>query len=76
MHFGNTIFAFWRQSIDRDQSIFCLNNVSSAVQEINLADINLIVDEDWYDLISASAYPDLYAGISLQPYQSIWLTDR
>ena len=76
MHFGNAIFAFWRQSIDRDQSIFCLNNVSSTVQEINLADINLIVDEDWYDLISASAYPDLYASISLQPYQSIWLTDR
>ena len=76
MHFGNAIFAFWRQSIDRDQSIFCLNNVSSTVQEINLADINLIVDEDWYDLISASAYPDLYGSISLQPYQSIWLTDR
>ena len=76
MHFGNAIFAFWRQSIDRDQSIFCLNNVSSTVQEINLADINLIVDEDWYDLISATTYPDLYAGISLQPYQSIWLTDR
>ena len=76
MHFGNAIFAFWRQSIDRDQSIFCLNNVSPTVQEINLADINLIVDEDWYDLISASAYPDLYGSISLQPYQSIWLTDR
>ena len=76
MHFGNAIFAFWRQSIDRDQSIFCLNNVSSTVQEINLADINLIVDEDWYDLISASAYPDLYGSISLQPYQSIWLTDK
>ena len=76
MHFGNAIFAFWRQSIDRDQSIFCLNNVSPTVQEINLADINLIVDEDWYDLISATTYPDLYAGISLQPYQSIWLTDR
>ena len=76
MHLGNAIFAFWRQSIDRDQSIFCLNNVSDQVQEINLADINLIVDEDWYDLISATPYPDLYASISLQPYQSIWLTDR
>ena len=76
MHFGNAIFAFWRQSIDRDQSIFCLNNVSDKVQEINLADINLIVDEDWYDLISGTAYPELYASISIKPYQSIWLTDR
>lgn len=76
MHFGNAVFAFWRQSIDRDQSIFCLNNVSDQVQEINLADINLIVDEDWYDLISGAGYPDLYASISIKPYQSIWLTDR
>lgn len=76
MHFGNAIFAFWRQSIDRDQSVFCLNNVSDQVQEINLADINLIVDEDWYDLISGAGYPDLYASISIKPYQSIWLTDR
>lgn len=42
LHLGNQLFGFWRQSIDRRQSIFCISNISRENQELNLSDINLI----------------------------------
>ena len=52
LHLGDSIFAYWRQSHDRKQSIFCISNVSDSVQEFMLSDINLATTNDWVDLIS------------------------
>ncbi len=76
LHLGTAVFTFWRQSIDRSQSIFCLNNVTDEEQVINLSDINLISTDNWVDLLSSTQYADLESQLILSPYQSVWLTNR
>lgn len=76
LHLGTKIFAFWRQSINRDQSIFALNNISDSPQTILLADINLNETDDWHDLISGDYYTDLQATLTLNPYQSVWISNK
>ena len=61
------------QSLDRGQSIFCLNNVTDREQNINLADLNLIETKGWHDLISGMPINNLRGTIALAPYQSAWL---
>jgi len=75
LHLGANIFAFWRQSLRRDQSIFCLSNMSIETQRIPLKEINLIDTHSWCDLISDNSYTDLTASLELQPYQTVWLSN-
>ncbi len=75
LHLGNNLFGFWRQSMDRQQSIFCISNISNQPLEIALKDINLIDNEDWSDLISGDVYPVGQELLSLQPYATVWITN-
>lgn len=75
LHLGTEVFAFWRQSIDREQSIFCLSNVTDVTQRINLSDINLIGTDTWHDLISGKRYDDLGQQLRLKPYQTVWISN-
>jgi sucrose phosphorylase len=75
LHLGEQVFAFWRQSLRRDQSIFCLNNMTAQEQVISLAEINLIGTDVWCDLISGNDFQDLNASLVLAPYQSVWLSN-
>ena len=83
------IFALWRQSIDRSQSIFALHNVSNKSVSIPLSALNIIAGENWKDLLSGHTYSDkAYSEqddisdntseleITLQPYQCAWITNR
>jgi len=76
LHLGRHIFAFWRQSMDRRQSIFAIHNVSADRQEVSLAEVNLIVTDDWRDLISGEPVTDHGGSLRFEPYQSMWLTNR
>ncbi len=76
LHIRPEIFAFWRQSMRRTQSIFCIYNLSDQAQEVSLADLNLISTENWFDLMTDQPVEDLYGKITLQPYQSLWLTNK
>ncbi len=76
LHLGSEVFAFWRQSINRSQSIFCLSNVTAIEQVINLADINLINTDDWQDLIGDVAFTNLGGQLTLAPYQTVWISNR
>ncbi len=73
---NSSLFAFWRQSIYRDQSIFCINNLSSRDQELQLSDLNLICIDPWRDLLSGQTIEDIHAQFSLQPYQCAWITNQ
>jgi sucrose phosphorylase len=75
LHLGDRIFGFWRQSQRRDQSIFCVFNVSAEPQLLTLADINLFSTEDWFDLISGEEIVDQNEVLTLVPYQSLWITN-
>jgi sucrose phosphorylase len=75
MHLGTSLFAFWRQSMDRSQSIFCIYNITNATQSVNLSDINLVGTQEWRDLIGGSTCNDQQGTIELTPYQAVWLTN-
>lgn len=76
LQLGTSLFGFWRQSIDRRQSIFCISNITDQPQPLNLLDINLIDDHGWGDLISGERYPSRDMQLLLQPYQTVWLSNR
>ena len=70
------IFAFWRQNIARDQSIFSIHNLSNQPHTLRLSELNLVNTDSWMDLISGEQFNDLHAVYELKPYQSIWLTNH
>ncbi|SFM15923.1 alpha-amylase family glycosyl hydrolase [Marinobacter zhejiangensis] len=76
LHLGLQVFGFWRQSVRRDQSIFCIYNVTDEVRQVALSDINLIGTDCWVDLISGQAVDDFSGELTLKPYQSVWLSNR
>ena len=75
LHFGSTVFGFWRQSLDQHQNIFCISNISDCTQAIALSDVNLIETGQWHDLISHQQYAARAGNLVLRPYQTVWLTN-
>lgn len=76
LHLNDQIFGFWRQSSKRDQSIFCLHNVSNEHVSIPLSSLNLINLDNWKDVITGQSFDDLHACIELDPYQFLWLSNK
>ncbi|MEQ9464332.1 MAG: sugar phosphorylase [Haliea sp.] len=75
LQLGSALFGFWRQSLNRRQSIFCISNITDQPQPLNLLDINLIDDHGWGDLISGERYSSRDLQLLLQPYQTLWITN-
>jgi sucrose phosphorylase len=76
LQLGKKIFGYWRQSIDRTQSVFCLSNITDEIQEVRLSDINLIENHLWYDLIAAAPITPATDQLLLDPYQTIWISNK
>ncbi len=76
LHLGTSLFGFWRQSMNRRQSIFCVSNVSNEVQPLSLSDINLIETEQWMDLVEGQQLEGRGQVLQLQPYQTVWITNQ
>ncbi len=76
LHLEDTLFGFWRQSPKRDQSIFCIHNITNEQVSIPLSRINLISLDSWTDLITGKMYEDLHEELVLAPYQGVWLTNK
>lgn len=75
LHLGGAIFGYWRQSMDRRQSIFCISNISRHPQPLNIADINLIDAQVWVDLVSDTVLGTSEQQMELLPYQTVWITN-
>ncbi|QOL26551.1 sugar phosphorylase [Thalassotalea sp. LPB0316] len=75
LNVGLSLFGFWRQSLDRKQSIFCISNITNQQQVVPVSELNLIITENWYDLISEQAINDFSEHLELAPYQTVWLTN-
>ncbi|MEM0909703.1 MAG: sugar phosphorylase [Pseudomonadota bacterium] len=76
LQLGPQIFGFWRQSMDRRQSIFCVSNVTYEPISITLTDINLIGTDEWIDLISQEPIVMDDHEYELSPYQTLWISNR
>ena len=70
------LLGFWRQSADRRQSIFCVHNLAPVPRELVIASLNLIVTDYWYDLISNTRIEPEASIMELQPYQTVWISNR
>jgi len=75
LHIGDQLFGFWRQSMDRKQSIFCIYNISNSPQSLLLSDLNLVVTHHWQDLISGFTFDNTHDAIMLKPYQMMWIAN-
>lgn len=73
---NDSIFAFWRQSMSRDQSIFSVHNLSKSPQSLCLSELNLMDTDSWVDLISGDSVSSLGGVYVMQPYQSLWITNK
>jgi sucrose phosphorylase len=76
LHLGTGIFAFWRQSRKREQSVFCIYNISDEAQQVHLNSINLVATQSWFELLSRTQLNDLAEVIELQPYDALWISNR
>lgn len=70
------LFAFWRQSRDREQCVFCIHNLTPEPQQLALADLNLMRNEPWYELISDQPLGDVWHSVEMAPYQCLWITNH
>ena len=75
LHLGNQVFAFWRESLDRAQSIFAIHNISDQAQQIPLVELNMISTERWVDLLSGTSYTNLDTHLELPPYGCAWISN-
>ncbi|MCB1615626.1 MAG: sugar phosphorylase, partial [Pseudomonadales bacterium] len=75
LHLGDDIFGFWRQSISRKQSIFCISNISDSRTELALSSINLVTTNSWKDLISDITIDMEAESLQLAPYQTLWISN-
>jgi sucrose phosphorylase len=70
------LFGIWRQSLDRNQSIFAIHNVSQDTVLVSPSEINLIEGERWIDLLSGDEIVAAGPEIPFVPYQCRWITNR
>ncbi|RYH08440.1 sugar phosphorylase [Tropicimonas sp. IMCC6043] len=76
LHLGDELFGFWRQSLDRAQSIFAIHNVTDREVTLPSVSINLIGGADWIDLISGDRIATSGGDITFAPYQCRWISNR
>jgi sucrose phosphorylase len=75
LRLDNRLFGIWRQSLDRSQSIFALHNVSSDPVHVSSAEINMIAEEVWTDVLTGEILATNGPDIVLAPYQCRWITN-
>ncbi|WP_282158046.1 sugar phosphorylase [Shimia thalassica] len=76
MPLDDRVFGVWRQSLDRRQSIFALHNVSDQPVVLSHLSMNLIEDEQWFDLLGSDTIDMDQEEIMLAPYQCRWITNQ
>ena len=73
LQLGDEIFGFWRQSMDRAQSIFALSNLAAKEVTLPRMALNLTEGAEWIDLLAGEVMGD---DVILAPYQTRWISNR
>ncbi len=76
LQLGEAFFGFWRQSLDRAQSIFAISNLTNRGQAIPPISLNLIGGDGWKDILSGEAVDPYGEDIAFAPYQTRWISNR
>ncbi|MCB1688918.1 MAG: sugar phosphorylase [Halioglobus sp.] len=75
LHLGSGVVGFRRESMDQQQHIFCMSNITDNTQHLAWSDINLNNSDDWRDLITTEQYTGGEDQLTLLPYQTVWLSN-
>ena len=75
LHINPGMFGFWRQSLDRQQSLFVVTNITPEPKTLSLRDINLFANTQWVDLLRDEEVNPEDEELVLQPYQTVWITN-
>ena len=74
LNLGNDTLALWRQSLDRDQSIFAIHNISNKEVSIQLSDLNLIETDMWAHIsVSIRFRSESWMDTSL--FEILWIAN-
>lgn len=76
LNLGPHLLGIWRESLLKDQNIFCVFNLSSEVQTLDLDNLNLILTQAWVDLISLKPIEEGEIELQLAPYQILWIANK
>lgn len=76
LHIKPGMFGFWRQSLDRQQSLFVVTNITHEQKLLSLRDMNLFSSAAWVDLLSGATIDPENEELELAPYQSVWITNQ
>ena len=76
LHIKPGMFGFWRQSLDRQQSLFVVTNITHEQKLLSLRDMNLFGSAAWVDLLSGATIDPENEELELAPYQSVWITNQ
>lgn len=66
---------FWRQSIDRTQSMFCITNLTKEEKILPLHHLNMYSGGKWVDLLMGNEFETREQELVFHAYQSMWITN-
>ena len=73
---GPGLLGFWRQSLDREQKIFAIFNISKEMRTLPMETLNLTIEQSWIDLISGVDFIDRSGTVELGPYHFLWIGNQ
>lgn len=76
LNLGPGLLGFWRQSLDREQKIFAIFNISKEKRTLPMESLNLTIEQRWIDLISGVDFIDRSGALELGPYDFFWIGNR
>ena len=71
----NNFFGFWRQSLCRKQSLFVIVNLTPNTLDLDLSRINLFQNSVWRELLSDKVIDHTDGVMSLNAYQTVWISN-
>ncbi len=75
VHLGDSLFAFWRQSLDGKQRILAVHNLTDQLRILYLGDaLKGPLQGEWIGLLTGEEVVGDQGEISLPPYHVLWLT--
>ena len=75
LQLNKRVFGFYRQSLDRKQTIFCLSNITKTYHSISLLDLNIKLSGNWKDLIQKDSLEFNENYLHLKPFQTVWISN-
>ena len=76
LQLGKKAFGFYRQSIDKKQTIFCISNVTKTYNSISLIDLDIKLSGKWNDLILKESLEFDEDYLHLKPFQTVWISNQ